>query len=189
MDLAGPFQVTESAPVAPPVAVNCAGSKFFLWNEDTQTLVEEVTSGDVFCAETFEFSIQAFPGCAAAESAVISMVGPSDDVTRNKTERNQPYFVFGDDIAVNFTYNLANPGLYEGNINGNVLVAGAYTIGATFYDSSNNQTPEHFLTSITASFSVVTCIAPVAPPAAAPVKAPVAAPVKAPVKAPVAAPV
>ena len=185
---------------------SCATSKIFLWDEGTipanQKLIEEIQNNDFFYKDTspydFErFSISVIPSCTVPTKKVfITVKRPDPDLGLLSTtfdETVQPYFAFGDSIAKGFTYNVMQPGVYVGDINGrdkNLLDAqwspGAYEVKVDFYKDLK-KTTANFQGSKTVNF-IVGDATPSKAPSAAPSLAPSAAPSLAPSAAPSLAP-
>lgn len=124
-----------------------------------QKLVDDIVDGDVFCKNKSpynftRFSISVSPKCAVSTvKTIMKLTGP---INSTRTEAVPAFFVFGDSIDAGFTYNLSNPGVYKGDINGDEFKSGNYTITADFYKSSTT-TAVNKIGDLTAKFEVKTC--------------------------------
>ena len=131
----------------------CAGMNFHLWNADSNTELRNNTpkTGDVLCAESFEFSISADPGnCSSIVQSARLILGGK--IRQNKKENVEPYTLFGDDIKSGTIYEPFKP--YQGNINGRDMDPGNYTLTAKFF---RNNDVRWFLDQVSANFTVVKC--------------------------------
>jgi len=96
---------------------------FFLWDADKDEKLDRISEGQVFCKESYEFSISADPGVDSpkVQSAKLTMTGP---ISVTNTENEEPYVVFDDS---------------NGNIHGRDWKVGSYEIKAKFFSKNNRR--------------------------------------------------
>jgi hypothetical protein len=129
-----PSKAPTMAPTSAPLPYNRVVS-FHWWNADSDSYLQQLNSGDVFCKKTYKLNIQAIT--LRPTPVTLQLSG---ELNETAYERNSPYFLLRNSQNATHIF-----------VNGKNFKVGEYTLFA--YPGNNSTT----LGRLTVNFKVVNC--------------------------------